>query len=421
MKSQKLYNIFMIRVTYQSIHKAFNSAAYFSPFPTNKKPLYCIQIVPSDGGRCTHIKFRHFIWSSHRSPSFGAITQGTQRVYAMTIRENISLAQYTTFKIGGKARFFCRVRSEDDLLYAINFAKANNLPIFILGGGSNILISDKGFAGLVIRMKIGGINFKDIGRTVVASAGAGEMWDDLVERSVAKGLYGLENLSAIPGTVGAAPVQNIGAYGAEISQTLRCVRVFDTKKNIFEELSHAECQFSYRDSVFKHQKGRYIITRVDFELLKEGEVNIDYKDLKVYFESKGMVNPSLLDVRNAVIEIRWNKLPDWKLWGTAGSFFKNPVVSSEHYERLKKEYPDLPSFPEIDDRFKLPLGWILDRICDVKGLCIGNVCTYEKQALVLVTKPGATSEEVVALAHELMERVKEKTGIEIEGEVEWVN
>ncbi len=350
----------------------------------------------------------------------------------MEIQENIPLAQYTTFKIGGPARFFCSVTSEDELRWAVASARERGSAIFVLGGGSNILMSDKGFDGLVIKMEIGGIEEggadteregspdEGVGPMLV-SCGAGVQWDTLVEYAVQRGLYGIENLSAIPGTVGAAPVQNIGAYGAEVAQSIRSVRAYDTHTDAFVDMSREACMFSYRDSVFKREKGRYIVTRVDFDLRRQGVLDISYKDVAAYFSHKGIEHPTLAQVRDAVIDIRWNKLPDWKLWGTAGSFFKNPIIAADHFDVLKRAYPELPGFPEPDGRVKVSLGWILDKVCDARGLCAGNACVYEKQALVLVTKPGATSEEVVSLAHRLMKEVKDKTGIDIEGEVEWVN
>lgn len=352
----------------------------------------------------------------------------------MILTENTLLAEYTTFKIGGPARFFCRVQSEEGVVEAVRLAKEKKLPIFVLGGGSNLLISDEGFAGLVIKMEQKGILIGGIGdgsvvanedlksdNKILVTAAAGELWDDLVERTVSAGLHGLENLSAIPGTVGAAPVQNIGAYGSEVSQVIDSVRVYDLQKETFLEFSNEQCQFAYRDSIFKRQKGRWIVTRVSFRLDASGRANISYKDLADYFVSKNIPYPSLLEVREAVIQIRWGKLPDWRLWGTAGSFFKNPIVSEEKFLELKAKYPDLPGFKEPDSKFKVSLGWILDKVCRVKGLCIGNACTYEKQALVVVTKPGATSAEVVNLTKELMDRVRGLTGLEISAEVEWVN
>lgn len=341
----------------------------------------------------------------------------------MIIQEQVDLREYTTFKIGGPARFFCRVTNETELSEAVAFAKKNRLRTFILGGGSNILISDKGFPGIVIRIEMKGVDYREEGDKTIVSAAAGEMWDDLVGATVDRDLYGLENLSAIPGTVGAAPVQNIGAYGAEAANTITNVRVFDRKYLKYTDLSNAACRFAYRESIFKADRRRYIITRVDFALMKAGQVNLKYRDVADYFKdrdpSKGL--PTLREVRDAVIDIRWNKLPDWKLWGTAGSFFKNPTITERKYNKLKKIYPDLPAYPEPDGRVKIPLGWVLDNICDVKGLCLDGACVYEKQALVIIAKPGATAGEVVKLAQEIMKRVKKKTGISVTGEVEWVN
>lgn len=340
----------------------------------------------------------------------------------MKIEENIPLAHHTTFKIGGPARFFCSVTSEEELLEAVRFADEKDIPFFVLGGGSNLLVSDKGFSGLVIKMDLKGVEYKEgKGTEVRVSAAAGEMWDEFVEQTVSHDLHGLENLSAIPGMVGAAPVQNVGAYGTEAAQTIILVRALDVKAMKFVDLSNADCKFHYRDSMFKHEKGKYIITRVDFKLEKNGKANTTYRDVKDYFATRNISSPSIEEVRKAVIDIRWNKLPDWKLWGTAGSFFKNPIISSDHFDQLKTKYPDLPGYPETDGRVKVSLAWILDKVCDAKSLCNGHVCTYEKQALVIVAQPGATAGEVVDFTHELMRLVKEKTDIEIEAEVEWVN
>lgn len=333
----------------------------------------------------------------------------------MTLKENIPLAQYTTFKIGGPARFFCAVKTEKGLVEAVNIAHRRRLRILVLGGGSNVLISDAGFPGVVIKNEIMGMSIKDS----VMSAGAGEVWDEVVKKAIENGLYGIENLSAIPGTAGAAPVQNIGAYGTEVSDTIIAVRALDTETMKYVELSNKQCRFNYRDSVFKHKKGRYIITKVDLKLSKAGAVNIAYKDLKEYFSGKS--EPSLREVRNAVMDIRRKKLPDWKLWGTAGSFFKNPIITKALYTKLREKYPELPGYQEVDGRVKVPLGWIFEHICKVKGHIAGNVGSYKNQALVIVTKPGATATEVVAHAMALIDMVRKMTGIKIEGEVEWVN
>ncbi len=343
----------------------------------------------------------------------------------MKIQENISLASYTTFKIGGPARFFCAVTSEEELIEAVKFAQTKKLSILVLGGGSNMLVSDAGYAGLVIKNEIKGIENKpeatDGGEaTILASVGAGESWDGFVEHAVSRGLFGLENLSAIPGTVGAAPVQNIGAYGAEVSQTIESVRALDTTSMTFVVLPNNDCRFGYRDSIFKKERGRYIVTSVTFKLTNAGVLRTDYKDVMEYFDKRNITAPLLADVRHAVVEIRTAKLPDWKKWGTAGSFFKNPSVTATQFAELKAKYPDLPGYPEDDGSVKVSLGWILDKVCDARGLSIGPVGTYGKQALVIVSQAGARAEDVLALSQELMRRVKDKTGIVIEAEVQWV-
>jgi UDP-N-acetylmuramate dehydrogenase len=338
----------------------------------------------------------------------------------MTFEEQIPLAQFTTFKIGGPARYFCRVSSEDELVEVIRLARGQQRPFFVLGGGSNILVSDSGFAGVVIKMEVRGISYHDFAGDAMVSVAAGEQWDDLVDSTVKRGLFGLENLSAIPGTVGAAPVQNIGAYGAEVSQVIDKVRACDTQSLEFVELDNHDCQFGYRDSIFKHRKKPYVITRVDFRLKHAGSIQIKYEDLAHHFGVRGISAPTVRQVRDAVIEVRGGKLPDGKRWGTAGSYFKNPIIPQQTFIDLKQRYPFLPGHPEPDGRVKLPLGWILDKLCNARGLTQGNVGTYEKQALVVVAKPGALAIDVINLAKELVRRVQETTGLTIETEVEWV-
>ena len=337
----------------------------------------------------------------------------------MTIQENVSLSQYTTFKIGGPAKFFCLINSENELIEAIDFARQKNVPVFVIGGGSNLLVSDTGFSGLVIKFDKKGFLMND--GTITAYAG--EDWDNFVEETLRHGYCGLENLSAIPGTVGASPVQNIGAYGVEVSEFIESVFVYDLKNGKFQNLTKTECQFSYRDSIFKQQKGRFIILKVTFRLKKDGVVNTEYKDLSDYFNKLNLERvPTPSEVRKAVIEIRHSKLPDWQKWGTAGSFFKNPIIPIQQYVDLKQKYTDLPGFPECDGSLiKVSLGWILDKICNAKGLSVGNAYVYEKQALVLVAKPGAKASDVIELSRRIQDMVKEKTGIVVEAEVEWVN
>jgi len=347
----------------------------------------------------------------------------------MTIQENVLLAPYTTFRIGGAARFFVQVKSLADVREAYDFARGKNptgktLPIFILGGGSNLLVSDAGFDGLVIKNEIKGIEFEKKGDDWIVSAGAGEKWDDLVAVTVEKGLFGLENLSWIPGTVGAAPVQNIGAYGAEAKDTIDWVEVYNPTNGKIERLANADCNFGYRDSIFKHERKNNIILRVTFLLRKNGKLSTEYKDIKNYFAEKGTgsveILPTLENVRKAVIEIRTKKLPDLTKYGTAGSFFKNAVISKSQYEDLVAKYPGLPLFPVDEKNVKVPTAWILDNICGFKGVRRGAAGVYQNQALVLVNFGGAAAQDIKNLANEMIASVKQKTGIIISPEVEMV-
>jgi UDP-N-acetylmuramate dehydrogenase len=354
----------------------------------------------------------------------------------MTIRieKKIPLAPYTTFKIGGQADFFVVAKKETDLVEAIDFAKKENANYFILGGGSNVLVSDHGFSGLVIKNEIKGIEIiQDKGNEIKIKVGAGENWDGFVRFCVEKKYYGLENLSQIPGTVGASPVQNIGAYGVEAGDYIYSVRVYDTKDLVFKELSNKKCLFAYRDSIFKKERGRYVVCFVTFSLLKKDELYLDYFDLKQYFINKYHIdeqtdvgkasiwnNIDIEDVREAIISIRKNKLPDWQKWGTAGSFFKNPYIKKDHFIELKNKYPGLTGFEEKTGLIKVSLGYVLDNICKAKGMRVGSASVYEKQALVIISNPGGTSSDVVKLSRKLTYLVKKKTNIDIECEVEWV-
>jgi len=365
----------------------------------------------------------------------------------MNIKENILIKDHTTFKTGGPALFFIEIATVDELIEAIKFAKAKNLPHFIMGGGSNLLASDEMYRGVVIKMQIKGIEFASTNEVI---ASAGETWDDFVELTVSKGYSGLENLSAIPGTVGASPIQNIGAYGSEVEDRIVWVEALDSTSEDFEirRFTNSECDFSYRNSFFKSPEGKKFVTiRVCFKLdifrdSKSVESDVAdpansedsvifekakmYKDLREYFESRevrdGDIRP--LDIRNAVIEIRENKLPDWHILSTAGSFFKNPIILETEYQNLLKKYPELPAYsasrsnsvPPSQKTVKIPLGWVLDKICGLKGYREGKVSTYRDQALVIVSE-GATAKEINNFADRITSIVKERTGIIIEREV----
>ncbi|MEX0933724.1 MAG: UDP-N-acetylmuramate dehydrogenase [Candidatus Paceibacterota bacterium] len=351
----------------------------------------------------------------------------------MFIKENVPLKDFTTMRVGGPARFFVAIESLEELKNAIVFARKKNLPIFILGGGSNIIVSDEGFAGVVIKMEIRGIEIQNyelrIKNKVLVTAGAGEDWDNFVGHTVSKNLYGIENLSYIPGTVGATPIQNVGAYGTEVSKTIKEVHVFDIERMKEKVFSNKDCGFSYRDSIFKKKENNHlVVTHVTFLLKEDGNVNIEYKDVREYFglgSELRIKNYELeitaRDVREAVIAIRKRKLPDPHHIGTVGSYFKNPVLIKEQALKLKRQYPDMPMYPMENYGVKVPLAWILDHVCGLKGAQEGVVGLYENQPLALVHFGGGSTKGLLFFAEKVKCVVKEKTGIEIEEEVVMVS
>jgi UDP-N-acetylmuramate dehydrogenase len=333
----------------------------------------------------------------------------------VSILTDVALAPLTTLKVGGKAKYFCACQSVDDVQDAILFAKKNKLPIFVLGGGSNVLIPDTGYQGLVVNIKLFGIQATEVENAVRVTVGAGETLDDFVLYSVQNGWWGLENLSHVPGTIGATPVQNVGAYGREVGEMIESVTVIDIETQECIVLSHADCAFAYRDSLFKSQKGLgYIIVSVTFKLSKVPQPTIAYADLASVFSD---VIPSQSAIRNAIISIRSKKFPDWNTVGTAGSFFKNPIVPKEQYEKIKTKYPQLPGYSFRDDTVKISLGWILDKVLSLRGFEHGNVGLYAEQALVLVTKEKATAKEIDLFSQMIIEKVKNEIGITVECEV----
>lgn len=286
---------------------------------------------------------------------------------------------------------------------------------YTLGGGNNILFTQR-FAGTLLKPVGKEIKIKaQIDDSVIVEAEAGVEWDDLVAWSVERDLWGMENLSLIPGTVGAAPVQNIGAYGAEAKDVIERVHYFDVEDRKHHTLGCAECRFAYRESIFKHElKGRAIITSVEFRLSKSSQPSLGYGDLAKEVEARG--GATLKNIREAVCAIRQSKLPDTAVLGNAGSFFKNPIVNKEVSERLKAEYDSMPIYPVSEHKCKLAAGWLIDQ-AGLKGYRKGNVGVHERQALVLVNFGGATGAEVIALSKEVRERVFAKFGINIDPEV----
>lgn len=299
---------------------------------------------------------------------------------------------------------------------SITWARSHEYPVVILGGGSNVLVSADGVRGLVIQPHFKNISYEKRENETLVTVGAGVVLDELIAELVYRELWGLENLSAIPGSVGAVPVQNVGAYGVEAKDVIERVEVYDMVSDTLKIFSNAECAFEYRNSLFKREEGqRYVIVNVTFVVQEAPRPCIAYKDLLEYFGNEA--HPTIHAIRTAVMEIRSKKLPDWHTIGTAGSFFKNPIVPKRVYEALRETYSGLPGFPEAHGNIKISLGWILDVVCHLRGYRMGNVGLYEKQALVLVCEEGATAYDVEMFAREVTERVYEKTGILIEQEV----
>jgi UDP-N-acetylmuramate dehydrogenase len=339
------------------------------------------------------------------------------------MRENVSLKELTTFRIGGSARFFAAAATLAEVGEAAAFARERSLPLFVLGGGSNILVGDEGFPGVVLKIEIKGIEIGDAdanGKRLV-TAGAGEVWDDLVKRTVEERLSGLENLSLIPGTVGAAPVQNIGAYGIEVKDTITWVEVFDPRNGEITRMTAAECSFGYRSSFFKTPAGKgLIVIRAAFLLEPNGAPDTSYKDIGERISSNAITDVDAQKVRDIVISIRRAKLPDVGKLGTAGSFFKNPIIPLALYDGLKKRFPAMPGYPGAEGGVKIPAAWILDNVCGFKGYRQGETGVYENQALVLVNFGNAAAEEIKSLAEKMTACVKKETDISLEREVEYI-
>lgn len=336
----------------------------------------------------------------------------------LKIEEHVNLVKYNTLQTGGKARYFTRVKSEVEVKAAAIFAQQKSLPLLCLGGGSNVLIDDEGFPGLVILNELKGREYEKNNDIITLTCGSGEVLDEVVAETVAKGYWGLENLSAIPGTVGATPVQNVGAYGVEVSQLISKVETIDLESGETKIFSNQECNFGYRDSFFKSDAGKkYFITKVFFVLKENATPQIAYADLQKYFSDS---LPAITAVRTAVIAIRSQKFPDWKIVGTAGSFFKNPFISMTEADRLKKLYPELPVYELGSDMAKIPLGYVLDKVCGLKGYKVGTVGLFPAQALVLVNYGGATASEIKNFAAEIAEKVFVKTNIIITPEVTYI-
>ncbi|MGC2238107.1 MAG: UDP-N-acetylmuramate dehydrogenase [Pyrinomonadaceae bacterium] len=352
----------------------------------------------------------------------------------MNIQKNVPLADKTTLKIGGKARFFVEAKSENDIVEAVQFAETNNLEIFILGGGSNVLIADEGFDGLVLKIALRGIStgahaflpaLSAAARKshILVTAQAGEDWDEFVAFCVENNLAGVECLSGIPGFVGGTPVQNVGAYGQEVSETIASVRVFDRQSKNFVDLSNRQCGFAYRESIFNTtEKNRYIVLAVKYSLRRGGEPKIVYADLKKYFGEK---TPNLQETRDVVIRIRSSKSmvinendPNSR---SAGSFFKNPVVSKAKLSEISAKaasfgIESVPNFVVDNENVKIPAAWLIEKSGFQKGFRKGNAGLSTNHTLAIINLGGASAKDILALKKEIQAKVAESFDIQLKTE-----
>lgn len=343
----------------------------------------------------------------------------------MLIRENVPLAPLTTLAVGGPARYFALARAEAEVLDAVEFARSRGLPLFVLGGGSNLVVADAGFAGLVLKVGI-----KDVLHStsshgqVTFVAGAGYDWDTLVKESVQADCAGLECLSGIPGTVGGTPVQNVGAYGQEVSQTIQEVHVFDLESLQIRTLSIEKCGFAYRTSIFNTtERGRYVILRVSLALHQGGKPSVRYADLEQFFAGRSNA-PTLSEVREAVRGIRQRKamliVPGDEDSHSVGSFFKNPIVPQAIFEELSERLASrglqLPSYPSADGFRKLPAAWLVEHAGFAKGYRKGRVGISQRHALAIINRGGARAAEIIDLKDEIQARVMDSFGIKLDPE-----
>jgi UDP-N-acetylmuramate dehydrogenase len=335
----------------------------------------------------------------------------------MDIHTNIPLKNYTTMKLGGNARFMTEVRTPEEVQEVCRNAASQNLPIFILGGGSNVIVKDEGYNGIVVRNRIPGFEvIADEPGTATLKIGAGENWDSVVKRSVDLNLSGIEAMSAIPGTAGAAPVQNVGAYGQEIADSLVSLEAYDRQTDQFIILESIDCGFSYRNSIFRStEAGRYVILSITLQLSKTAPAPPFYAAVQNYFDEHNITLYTPQIVRDAVIDIRKNKLPDPEVTPNTGSFFKNAIVEDWQLTDLKKDYPDIPTYDMSDGRFKVPTGWLIEQ-AGYKGKTLHGMHVHDKNALVLINESATSYADLAAARDEIMGAVRDKFRILIEQE-----
>jgi UDP-N-acetylmuramate dehydrogenase len=341
----------------------------------------------------------------------------------MIVKENVALAPLTTLGVGGPARWFAEAVSEAEIAEAAARARERGAPLFVLGGGSNLLVSDAGFQGLVLRVCLRGIAFEDAGSDRVYRIAAGEDWDAFVARAVGENCAGIECLAGIPGTVGGTPVQNVGAYGQEVASVIERVRAFDLERREWIGWTAAECGFSYRRSRFNSDdRGQFVVTRVDYRLRRGGVPTITYPDVQRAIHEDGIKGrePTLAEIAGAVRRIRQSKGmlmvegdPDCR---SAGSFFKNPVISAERYREIAERGAAPPSFPASPGMVKVPAAWLIEQAGFSRGFTMGAAGISSRHTLALVNRGGATAMEILGLAQQITARVEERFGIRLEME-----
>ena len=339
----------------------------------------------------------------------------------MTVQQQVPLAPLTTLGVGGPARYFAQAATPAEVSQAVDYARAANLPLFVLGGGSNLVVSDAGFPGLVLKIAIHGIGRSGQDGEAIFEAGAGEEWDSFVARTVDSGCAGLECLSGIPGTVGGTPVQNVGAYGQEVSQSITEVLALNLRDGQIRSLCNPACDFAYRSSIFNTtERGRYIVLRVTYALRPGGDPFLEYRDLKNYFVG-GSARPTLSEARQAVREIRRGKamliVPGDEDCRSAGSFFKNPVLPADQYAQVRQRAAamgsELPSYPAPGQSFKVPAAWLVEHAGFSRGYARGPVGISRRHALAIVNRGGAKAADIVALKNDIQTAVEERFGIRL--------
>ncbi|MEM9896586.1 MAG: UDP-N-acetylmuramate dehydrogenase [Bacteroidota bacterium] len=335
----------------------------------------------------------------------------------MILQRNVSLKSFNTFGIDVNAGLLATIREEEDLRTLYNRAQYKPHRKLILGGGSNVLFT-RGFTGVVARNCIQGITIiQETTHTVIVEVGAGEAWHPFVLWSIEHDLAGLENLSLIPGTVGAAPMQNIGAYGVELKEVFHSLQAFEIKTGKIVTFTNSDCQFDYRYSIFKGElKDQFVITKVLFALRREPIFNLSYGNLRETLDKMNVEQPTLKSVSQAVINIRSSKLPDPDEIGNAGSFFKNPVIEKAHFEALEAQFGDVVSYPVDDTSVKIPAGWLIEH-AGWRGYRTGDIGVHDKQALVLVNHGNGRGTDLLKLSEKIIDSVQKKYGIVLEREV----